>query len=247
MSNHPTKQSRHNFTNISDIDLKIGVQVKHLSPLLYFRVLKTNELFGRSGYSHSLKSFRKLLAKFEKMELVGAKREGAFSPKLLYPKKRLLRWRWGNRWSEYFVTDENLKTLKFYWQIGKLCQIMQSTGKNLEVNSYINSKGPWFDFYLRLKRKEVMCYGLYANLPNGRSEEEFWEQLKNNFVRGCVFNSIILTQTWNKKYQRKLMSRYLKGKRLESVAWCHIKESFTNKEDFFKGSIDDLEGINDFW
>ena len=187
MPNHPKKQSRHNFTNISDLDLKTGERVKDLSPLLYFRVLKTNELLERSSYPHSLKSFRKLLAKFEKMELIGAKREDPFSPKLIYPKEKLIREYRGNRWKEYFITDESLKRLKFYWQIGKLYRIMGHIGNDSEGKSYINSSGPWFDFHLKLKPRETMYYGLYANTPNGRSEEEVLETTQIQFFQRTGF------------------------------------------------------------
>ncbi|MCY4523747.1 MAG: hypothetical protein OXB84_03300 [Halobacteriovoraceae bacterium] len=76
MQNQLQERKRHNFTKISDVDLMMNSLCQHWpGPLRYYRVLRTRELMEKIGYKKGVKSFRKLLKKCERMELIGRKRE----------------------------------------------------------------------------------------------------------------------------------------------------------------------------
>lgn len=228
-----TAQKRHNFTKISDQDLEMGYKSKAiLSPLLFFKVLRTLEMMKHSPYPHGIKSFRKLLQKLERQEFIGVVSESKFAEQFIYPKEKLLRHYWGERWRQYFVHGEDVDTVKLHWQIAKIYRTFSSQKSYMRSESYINNSGPHFDFcFQRFGVDRVMSYGLYGYFANEENETSYFQNLREKFYEGRICTPIIVTRDWNEELQRELLRHYFGDSHLlKKIAFCHIERSFETKK-----------------
>ena len=224
--------NRRNFTTISDQDLAMGLKYNELlDPLLYFKVLKTKTLFNMSTYPHGLKSFRKLLKKFEQHEFIGMITEDRFSEKLIYPKESLLRESKGNRWKDYFVHDTSLPTIKIHWQIAYIARVMGNFKKCDKYESYINSEGPYYDFHIAMESKTRIFYDLHAFFFDQNSEEKQLKKLFKAHNWGGLYFSILFVNQWDESLQGQLIQRYIRQSERPYVAWCFLHPSHTSWKD----------------
>ena len=229
---------KHDFTKILDYELLIKSRFKNpLSPLLYFKVLKTKELMRRMNYEHGIKSFRKLLIKYEKLGLIKRKRESSNSCWYIYPAEKLLRERYEEKWKDYFVYDEEIDTLKFHWQTGKIFELLSK--ESSEENSYINcSPYPHYDFKFDHYIDRRLIFGLYTCLYENeeKDEETFFKDLSKRHREGGISHPIILTRFWNEKAQKVFIDVFFEYFKNE-IAWCHIEESYETKKDFLNAKL----------
>ena len=231
---------KHDFTKILDYELLIKSRFKNpLSPLLYFKVLKTKELMRRMNYGFGIKSFRKLLIKYEKLGLIKRKRESSNSCWYIYPAEKLLRERYEEKWREYFVYDEEIDTIRFHWQTAKIYRFLSED--STEQNSYINcSPQPHYDFKFDHYVDRRLIFGLYTCLYEyeEKDEETFFKDLNIRYREGGISHPIILTRNWNEKAQKIFIEIFFKTEYFkDQIAWCHIEESHETKEDFFNAKL----------
>ena len=155
---------RPHFTKISDKDLTVGLKYQGiLDPLLYFKVLRTKDLLERSSYKHGIKSFRKLLKKFERHGVIGMIAEDQFSEQFIYPKESSIRKILGDEWKKYFVHDESLENIKLHWQVARIAQILGRFKECSDSKSYINSEGHYYDFQIIMDSETRVFYDLYSD------------------------------------------------------------------------------------
>ena len=239
MKNPPSK--RHNFTNISDEDLEIGHgRRRMLGPLLFYRVLRTRELMRRTGYPHGIKSFRKLLAKLKKQELIGTISEDKFSQQYVYPREKLLRRSKGERWEKYSLHDESLETVKFYWKLAKIHQWLTARKENFQSESYINDGGPNFDFSFDMSFENTISFGMYAYFPP-KGERDHFENIEDRVFKGWISIPIFFTRSWDKKLQRKLTKEHFQPPRMYEAAWCHLDDRRMTREEILAAPLETLK------
>ncbi len=218
---------RHNFTNISDNELETGHHhLQILGPLLYARVLKTSELQQNSGYKHGIKSFHKCIAKLKNQNFIGTISENKFSEQFIYPKKKIISHYKGEKWQNYSLPDQNLDTIRLYWQIKKLFEYMRETKKCSESQSYINNDGPYFDFRVVLNLKQNSRFGLYAHQSFGDDEAIYFKSFKQRFSKAFLEIPILVTNDWNIELFRELTKHYFENTDvMNKLAWCHMDAS----------------------
>ena len=214
MQSQSQGRKRLNFTKISDVDLMVKSSCQHwLGSLRYYRVLRTRELMEKIDYKKGIKSFRKFLKKCERMELIGRKKEFSNSCYYIYPKEKLLRERKQDRWRDFLVQRKDVDSLKFYWQTGRIYEILSSLKNCTESNSYINSDGSWFDFQFDHFIKRRMIYGIYTCVYDDWDESE-----EEGFQKGRIFSPIILSRFWNEKFQRGMIEHWEEGGGIDGAA-----------------------------
>jgi len=230
-----TVQRRHNFTKFSDDDLEIGSErLKKFGPLLYFRVLRTQELMRRTGYKHGIKSFHKLLVKLNALGFIEKISEDKFSQQFIYPKERLIRRYNRDKWQEYALPDENLDTIKLYWQMAKAFQWLTSHKSCTEKNAYINNKGPYFDF----RFVSGLRFGMYAYFSPEDDEAQYFKSLNGKISNAFLEMPILFTREWDVELFRELSKHYFKEKEvMDKMAWCHMDASRMTQEEILSAPL----------
>lgn len=237
-------KQRHNFTKLTELDLEIkDKHRKILTSVLFYRVLRTRELFKKSGYFHGIKSFHKLIARFKEKEFIGIVSESHFSEQFIYPKEKLLREYKGKHWRDYSLHDESLSTLKLYWQLSQVYQWIISLEENFESDSYINNEGPNYDFLFDLKEKRRLNFALYAYFPPKGDEAPYFKGLQNKLSKEFIDVPILFTREWDIHLQRCLTEYFFAGEKvMRAVAWCHLDESFMTRKEILSAPLMTLEG-----
>lgn len=235
MKKETTVPRRHNFTNISDDDLEVGSKrLKKFGPLLYFRVLQTQELMRRTGYKHGIKSFHKFLVKLNTLGFIEKISEDKFSQQFVYPRERLIRRYDGNKWQKYALPDESLDTIKLYWQMAKAFQWLTSHKSSSEKNSYANNKGPYFDF----RFVSGLRFGMYAYFPPEDDEAQYFKSLSSKISNAFLEMPILFTREWDVELFRELTKHYFAGKEvMDKLAWCHMDASRMTKEEILSAPL----------
>ena len=227
MKNDNPVPTRHNFTKISDDDLDVGSErLRKLGPLLYFRVLRTQELMRRSGYKHGIKSFHKFLVKLKEQGFIGTISEDKFSQQFVYPKERFIRHYDGDKWKKYALPDESLDTIKLYWQMAQAFQLLAGRKACSEKESYTNNKGPYFDF----RFVSDLRFGMYVYFPPEDDEAHYFKNLRDKIFNAYLEMPILFTREWDIGLFRGLTEHYFEGKKvMDKLAWCHMDESRMTK------------------
>ncbi|PIP91229.1 MAG: hypothetical protein COW01_06145 [Bdellovibrionales bacterium CG12_big_fil_rev_8_21_14_0_65_38_15] len=222
---------RHNFTNISDYDLEVSEQHRHIfSPLLYNRVLRTSELMRRAGYSHGAKSFQKLLNRFKQLELIGIVSENKFVEQFIYPKAKLLHQFRGKAYQKFLLHGDDLDSVRLYWQMAQAFKYLTNLIESTKSETYINNKGQNFDFYFEIAGEKRLRFGMYAYFSSV-DEAGYLEKLRDNCRNGYIDLPILFTSTFDENHFRNLTSQ------MPEVAICHLDKFLMTKEEFLSVKI----------
>lgn len=206
-----------NFTKLSNERLIFRNHLIVLGHLTFYRVLTTNELFEISKYPHGIKSFRKLLFKFIRLDLIGFQKNESTNVRYLYPTSRAIQYYKKDQFQKYLMKDVELHTLKTYHTLFKLTQNLREIKGYQSEFSYINDSDALIDHGLiwgRLSKRKTSFFIFFEE-----DEKEVFQRIKTALKESLTHRVIILSNESDYLMQ-ELITHYLKDIP-RKIQWAH--------------------------
>lgn len=180
-----------NFTKISDQKLLFKDHLIVLGYLTFYRVLTTDELFQISKYRYGIKSFRKLLQKFIKEDLIAYQLDEINRKRLLYPTVKTLRFYKKDYFQNYQMVSTDLGVLNSYHALFHLIKNLKTFESYQKEQSYINDPFVTFDHCLIFDMGFPQRIGFFLFFEE--NEVEIFSRIKRAFDEHLIEKVIILT------------------------------------------------------
>lgn len=207
-----------NFTKLSDEKLIFKDHLKILGNLTYYRVLTTADLFKVSQYPHGIKSFRKLLLKFIKHDLIGFQKDESTNTRYFYPTVKAILFYKKDQFQKYLMKEIELHRLKSYHILFTFLQRLKQLESYQSEKSYIHDSHGLNDWKLITDRRAQKKTSFFVFF--GEDEIEIFSKIKTALEKSLTHQVIILSNESDYVMQ-ELIKHYLKDypRRIQRVYW----------------------------
>ena len=210
-----------NFTKISDQKLIFKDHLIILGYLTFYRVLTIDELLQISKYQNGIKSFRKLIQKFMKENLIAYQEDKAKRIRLIYPTEKALRFYKKDQFHNYQLASTELESLKRYLTLSHLVKHLKKFENYQKEQSYINDPFATFDHCLIFNMRFPQRIGLFIFFEE--NEIELFDRITRAFDEHLIEQAIILTNESDYLVQN-MITHYLSKipRKIQRVYWYPI-------------------------
>ena len=171
-----------NFTCIKDSHLLAGFKYEHvLYTLLFYRVMKTSELINKSGYKSGVNSFRKLIQRLVKKNLIGLIQFEKFSEYYLYPKVLLLKIYKVKNWRPLEVDNNSFERLLLFYQTSLIAQTIGTFCNSSQLKCHLDPSKNAFEFAFEPENQTHKRLAIYTYLEG--EDANFLERIGNTVER----------------------------------------------------------------
>jgi len=213
-----------NFTNISDQKLIFKNHLKILGNLTYYRVLTIDELFHISKYLYGIKSFRKLLLKFIKLELIGFQKDELTKRRYLFPTAKAIKFYKKNQFQKYLMIDTELITLKSYHAFFNLSQHLKRLESYQFDTSYIHEPHGVIDWSIVTDRRAQKKTSFFIFIED--MEKELFIRIKTA-IDTHICHQLIILGNESDYLMTELITHYLKNypRMIHKLYWYPITDA----------------------
>lgn len=207
--------------------------------------MKTSELMNISGYKSGVKSFRKLIQRLVKKNLVGFVQLENFSEYYLYPKVLLLQIYNVKNWRPLEVDNNSFERLLLFYQTSLIAQTNGTFCHSSQLKCHLDPSKSAFEFAFEPEAQTHRRLAIYTYFEG--EDANFLERIGNT-VKGYGLNGILIVHRLESFSALNLLKndivRLLKDR--TTIFYISLEKDAKNILEISNLVIDSIEGPRDF-
>lgn len=207
--------------------------------------MKTSELMNQSEYKSSIKSFRKLIQRFVRKNLIGMIQFEKFTEYYLYPKELLFQSYKINNWRPLGIENNSFDRFLFFYQTSLVAQAIGNFSQKSQLKCHLDPSKNSFEFAFEPKFQAHRLLAIYTFFEG--EESNLLERIGNTNTVYPLDGILIVHRKESLTALDNLKNDMAKLLRPHIIIfYLAIKEDVMSISDISNLTINSIEGAKDF-